>query len=218
LPGDLYSAEMEFVKVFGIQGGAEIRATADKGWRPLERDTVLQEGDQVRVKPQSAVHLVLDESLESMVTLAENARLKVLRGPVAGFSLIHGTLFLIREQEKPGEPRSFFRVLTRDLELRMKEGGAILETGASGTWLRVFAETAEVTNRFNPLRRPNPERIEETFKFFADAARRETSLERINAADFDAWQPWIKKIYQRKDHFAAERLEKEMASLKTGAR
>lgn len=209
---------MEFVKVFGIQGEAEIRGASDKGWRSLERDTVLREGDQVRVKAQSALHLVLDPSLESMATLGENARLKVLHGPVASFSLMKGALFLYREKESPAAAPFSFKVLTRDLEVSMKEGGAIIETGARGTWVRIFAERADVMNRFNPLRRPKPEAVEEAFKFFASIDTRQTSLERIDAADFDAWQPWIKKIYSRKDLFAAEALEKEMSSLKAGAR
>ncbi len=209
---------MEFVKVFGIQGQAEMRGTADKSWRPLERDTVLGEGDQVRVLAQSAVHLVLDASLESMATLGENARLRILHGPIASFSLMKGTLFLYREKEKPAATISSFKVLTKDLEVRMKEGGGIIETGAQGTWVRMFAERAEVMNRFNSSRRPKPEAVEEAFKFFASTESRQTSLERIGPSDFDAWQPWIKKIYARKDLFSAEALEKEMSSLKAGAR
>lgn len=212
------ASEMEFVKVFGIQGEAEIRGTADKSWRALERDTVLREGDQVRVKAQSALHLVFDASLESMATLGENARLKVLHGPVASFSLMKGELFLYREKESPAAVLSSFKVLTKDLEVRMKEGGGIIETGAQGTWVRIFAERAEVMNRFNPTRRPKPEPVEEAFKFFASVDTRQTSLERVSPSDFDAWQPWIKKIYARKDLFAAEALEKEMSSLKAGAR
>ena len=206
--GTAEAAGMEFVKVFGIQGEAEIRSTSDKGWRPLERDTMLEEGDQVRVKPHSALHLVLDRNLESMVTLGENARLKILHGPVASFSLLKGALFVYRELEDPAGPHSAFKVLTRDAEIKMAEGGCLIETGHEGTWVRVFADRAEVTNRFNLSRKPKPEPVEETFKFFASVDSRQSSLERISASDYDAWQPWIKKIYVRKDNFAADELEK----------
>ncbi|MGH7198437.1 MAG: hypothetical protein ACREH5_06850 [Candidatus Omnitrophota bacterium] len=213
----VFAGTMEFVKVFGIQGEVEIRGVSDKGWRPLERDTLLEEGDQVRVNAHSALHLVLDRSLESMVTLGENARLKVLRGPVASFSLLKGALFIYREKEVASGSHFFFRILTRDVEVRMKEGGGIIESDGRGTWVRVFADRAEVTNRFNPSRKPKPEPVEEAFKFFASVHSRQTSLERISASDYDAWQPWIKKIYVRKDLFAAEELEKEMSSWKTRA-
>ncbi len=211
IPYSVSAGEIEFAKVVDISGHAEVLGPFENKWKPAAAHMLLEKGSKVRTLSESSVQILFDRNLGSIAKLAEKSRLDVLGRSSDTFFLERGGLFLYREGETGRlEKPQKIRIRTKDGEVQIGLGGCVVQSTKEGTFVRVFDERVEVTGRpgSRVAQTEAPRVVEEGFKFFTSVHAARSAFQRMQFADYGDWQKWIKSVYEKKDDFEAEALEK----------
>ena len=216
-----FCAEIQYAKVLDTSGTVEVLVQPHRRWMKLEKNAYLSKGTSVRTHANSGVWMAFDPEMETLAELGENSYLNVWTGPPSRVSLKNGRLYVFRESETAGIP---FKILTPEFLVQVPAGGVVIDASNKGSLLNVFAENAVITIFSKAKLETPPKKIEEGFKFFSakrlggsaalfggkKASNEESFYERMKYAEYAMWKAWVEKMYELKDDFAADVLEKEL--------
>ena len=181
-------ADIEYWKVVEVAGLVETRSPLEPGWKSLSAPFYMKKGSLLRTGKDAWVDLSLNRQWDGFLRLNADSELEFPENTPEAVRLRRGSLFALLEGEAEGDLLSVF---SPGATVRLVSGGAAVSTLASGTRLRVFSETAEIAGV--------SQSIEEGWEWDAG------NLRRMEFADYDDWQKWIRKSYDRKDKYFLKR-------------
>lgn len=172
---------------------AESSLPGAAAWKPLSANAALPAGANVRTGSGGAVTLVWGPSLDRVVALDADSRLRV--SDASGrLRLEEGRLFLLVDRDSDG-----FTIDAPHFRGRLETGGCQLDAASGKTLARVFGGRLELV-------RPLEAEVEEGFSYATSAER----PRRLSYADYEDWQPFVRKWYGKKDDVLSDRAEKEL--------
>ena len=203
------SAEIRYAKVLGVFGRADIYRPPSPS-RSLEPSVLLKKGQKIVTGDKSEVELGFNDEFTGLAKLGERSRLSVMSETAFLFFLEHGDLFVLREDL--GGNKNPLKVLTRDFQVDIEQGGCRIQVSGRGTRVKVFGERVKLTRPKRGPPRPGikDRELEEGFQIFlASRSNDAWRVTRLTYDDYDPWQVWVRKAYERKDDWEADRSERE---------
>ena len=202
---------MESVKVLDVTGNAEVYSAPNSQWLPLRKDTRLKEGSRVRTGAGSEVQIAFDDDLESVAKIGQNSRLQFLKSGSFQAVLEQGSFFLFSDKAE-ANPSGFFKVRTKEAQIRLSAGGCQIAYLKEGVLVRVFADSVVLSKKMPKKTGPRALTVPEGFKCMISPTGSKFSLRRMGYRDYADWQAWIQKIYEIKDDAMDEFWNKGMAA------
>ncbi len=182
-------ADIEFWKVVEVTGPAEMKTSAESAWKNITAPFYLKRGSLVRTGKDASVDFCLSRQWDSFLRLNENSEMQIPAKSSSEARLQKGSLFALFERERVVEP---FHIFSPELEITLSTGGLEVSVLESGTNLKVFSESIEVLERTNTTFLKS---IPEGWEWTKEGTRR------LDFVDYDPWQRWFRKNYDRKDKF-----------------
>ncbi len=189
---------IEYAKVLDATGTAEIYSAPGSEWRPILKDSFLENGNVVRTGLGSEIHLVLDSNLGSAARIGGNSRARFLTVRPFEIVLEQGVFFIFNDRTTAdSEPPLIIQ--TKDVSIALKFGGCQVISSNGGLLIKVFADHAEVSIRASDNQKTVSQTVREGFKCFVSRSTSRLSLKRMTYRDYDDWQVWIQKMAGVKD-------------------
>lgn len=198
-------AEIQYAKIIEASGSARI-------YRPpaapqaLTVPFALKKGQKIVTPEKTEVEIAFNEDFSAVAHLTERSRLGVMSEKSFLFFLEHGGLFLLREDGNVQRSMPV-TVVTPELQVEIEQGGCWIDVSKRGTRVKVFGDQVKVSRltRRNGTAK-SARRVDEGFQVFATTADSERNwhVSRLVYTDYDPWQSWVKKAYERKDDWEAD--------------
>ncbi|GEM_PF-1425645 len=192
--------ELPAATVLDVSGGAEVLHPSVRRWVRLEKMTPIPSGSKVRTGDKGSTQIIFEKNLETVVKLDKNSQLSFPTGRPQTVFLEKGRLFVLREEGAAGA----FEIRTRHLRMHLGLGGCILDASAKGLRVRMFGGEALLDSQGAPLA--------EGYQFLGHFAGKKAEKRKTRMVYHDTidWEAWVRRWYEVKDDFFADKLEKEM--------
>ena len=193
-------ADVDSWRVVDVSGPGEVLSSSRSTWQPLACPSFIRQGAQLRTGKDGTVDIALNGGRESMIHVRPDSLLLFLKIRPSQVRLLSGSLFVLLEGE--GDTLD---VWTGRFLAQLAQGG--MAEISSGTWedtVKVFGDQAQLSG-YDASGASRRRTVDEGFKLNQGGKRSTGIPARMDFGDYEDWQQWFKKNYDRKDKFLLEK-------------